>query len=84
MHLGTGYDLWARIVDKTLTTDMLDNFFMVVDEAKKNQLNLHQTTDPAEPSSLFSLMTILNLLIISRSSFYPICPYRATSKQWLH
>ena len=36
MHLGTGYDLWARIVDKTLTTDKLDNLLMVADEAKKD------------------------------------------------
>jgi hypothetical protein len=38
MHLGTGFDLWARIVDKTLTTDRLDNFLRVADEAKKDQL----------------------------------------------
>ncbi len=30
MHLGMGYDLWARIVDGTLRTDKLDNFLTVV------------------------------------------------------
>jgi hypothetical protein len=38
MNLGMGYDLWARIVDKTLTTDKLNNFHMVADEAKKDLL----------------------------------------------
>jgi hypothetical protein len=36
MHLGTGNDLWARIVDKTLTTDKLNNFLTVTYEAKKD------------------------------------------------
>jgi hypothetical protein len=36
MHLGTGYDLWARIVDKTLTTFKLNDFLTVADEAKKD------------------------------------------------
>jgi hypothetical protein len=36
MHLGTGYDLWARIVDKTPTPDKIDNFLTVADEAKKD------------------------------------------------
>jgi hypothetical protein len=38
MHLGKGYDLWARIIDKTLTTDKLDNFLTVADEGKKDLL----------------------------------------------
>ena len=29
MHLGIGYDLWARIVDKMLTINQLDNFLTV-------------------------------------------------------
>ncbi len=33
-----GYDLWARIADETLTTDKLDNFLTVADEAKKDLL----------------------------------------------
>jgi hypothetical protein len=36
IYLGMGYDLQARIVDNTLTTDKLDDFLMVADEAKKN------------------------------------------------
>jgi hypothetical protein len=36
MHLGMGYDLWARIVDKTLMADKLDNLLMVAYEAKKD------------------------------------------------
>jgi hypothetical protein len=42
MHLGKGYDLWARIVDKTLTTNKLDNFLTVADEAKKCSLLIHK------------------------------------------
>jgi hypothetical protein len=38
MHLDMGYDLWARIVNTTLTTDKLDDFCMVADEAKKDPL----------------------------------------------
>jgi hypothetical protein len=38
MHLGTGYDLWVRIMDKTLTTDKLDSFLMVTDKTKKDPL----------------------------------------------
>jgi hypothetical protein len=38
MHLGTGFDLWARNVDKTLTTDKLNTFLTVADEAKKDLL----------------------------------------------
>ncbi len=66
MHLGTGFDLWARNVDKTLTTDKLNTFLTVADEAKKDLLliqryflsswdpvpwlDLCQMMDPAEPS----------------------------------
>jgi hypothetical protein len=38
MHLGTGYDPWARIVDETLTTDKLDDLLTVADKAKKDPL----------------------------------------------
>jgi hypothetical protein len=38
MHLGRGYVLWARIVDKTLTIDKHGNFLTVADEAKKDPL----------------------------------------------
>jgi hypothetical protein len=37
IHLGMGYDLWARIVDKILTTDKL-NDFLTADEVKKDPL----------------------------------------------
>jgi hypothetical protein len=36
IKLGTGYNLWARVVDKTFSTDKLNNFLMVADEAKKD------------------------------------------------
>jgi hypothetical protein len=36
MHISTCYDLWARIGDETLTTDKLENFFTIADEAKKD------------------------------------------------
>jgi hypothetical protein len=38
MHLGKGYNLWARILDKTLMTNKPDDFLMVVVEAKKDPL----------------------------------------------
>jgi hypothetical protein len=38
MCLGTGYDLWAGIVDKTLMANKLDDFLTVADEAKKDLL----------------------------------------------
>ncbi len=38
MHLDTGYDLWARIVDKTLTADKLKDFLTVADRGKKDPL----------------------------------------------
>jgi hypothetical protein len=38
IKLGTGYDLWARVVDKTLSTNKLDNFLLVTDKAKKDPL----------------------------------------------
>jgi hypothetical protein len=36
IKLGTGYNLWVRVVDKTLSTDKLDNFLMIADKAKKD------------------------------------------------
>jgi hypothetical protein len=36
IKLGTGYDLWARVVDKMLSTNKLDNFLTATDEAKKD------------------------------------------------
>jgi hypothetical protein len=36
IKLGTGYDLWARVKDKTLSTNKLDDFLTVADKAKKN------------------------------------------------
>jgi hypothetical protein len=38
IKLGTGYDLWARIIEETLSSDKLDGFLMVTDEAKKDPL----------------------------------------------
>jgi hypothetical protein len=38
IKLGTGYDLWARVIDEMLSTDKLDNFLTVADEAKKDPL----------------------------------------------
>jgi hypothetical protein len=36
IKLGTGYNLWARVVDKSLSTNNLDNFLMVTDKVKKD------------------------------------------------
>ncbi len=36
--LGTGYDLWARVIDKPLSTNKLDKFLAVADKAKKDPL----------------------------------------------
>jgi hypothetical protein len=38
IKLGTGYDLWARVVDETLSTAKLDKFLAVADKAKKDSL----------------------------------------------
>jgi hypothetical protein len=38
IKLGTGYDLWARVVDEMLSTNKLDDFLMVADKAKKDPL----------------------------------------------
>jgi hypothetical protein len=38
IKLVTGCDLWARVVDKTLSTNKLDDFLMVTDKAKKDPL----------------------------------------------
>jgi hypothetical protein len=35
IKLGTGYNFWARVVDKTLSTNKLNNFLTVAEEAKK-------------------------------------------------
>ncbi len=58
MHLGMGYELWARIVDKTLTTDKLDNFPKVADEAKEDPLLIQKcilsSWDPVNSTQLAS------------------------------
>jgi hypothetical protein len=58
MHLGMGYDLWARIVDKTLTADKLNNFCMVADKAKKDLLLIQKyflsSWDPETSTQLAS------------------------------
>ncbi len=38
IKLGTGFDLWARVVDEMLSTNKLGEFLMVADEAKKDPL----------------------------------------------
>jgi hypothetical protein len=35
IKLGTGYNLWVRVVDEKLSTNKLNNFLMVADKAKK-------------------------------------------------
>jgi hypothetical protein len=40
IKLGTGYNLWERVIDKTLSTDKLNNFLMVADKAKEDSLLL--------------------------------------------
>jgi hypothetical protein len=38
IKLGTGYNLWSRVIDKMLSTNKLDDFLTVADKAKKDQL----------------------------------------------
>jgi hypothetical protein len=38
IKLGTDYDLWARVVDKTLSSNKLDEFLTFADKAKKDAL----------------------------------------------
>jgi hypothetical protein len=58
IKLGTGYDLWARVVDEMLSTDKLDNFLMVADKAKKDPLLIRKhflpSWDPLTPTQLAS------------------------------
>jgi hypothetical protein len=35
IKLGTGYDLWTRVIDKTLSSDKLNKFLMAADKVKK-------------------------------------------------
>ncbi len=73
IKLGTGYDLWTRVVDKTLSSNKLDKFLTVTDEAKKDPLlicmhflpswdpltstQLASNNRPVGPSRAFNLMT---------------------------
>ncbi len=58
IKLGTGYDLWARVLDKMLSTDKLDNFFTVADKAKKDSLLIRKhflpSWDPLTSTQLAS------------------------------
>jgi hypothetical protein len=36
IKLGTGYNLWARVIVEMLSTNKLDNFLTVADKAKKD------------------------------------------------
>jgi hypothetical protein len=38
IKLGAGYNLWARVIDETLSSDKLDKLLMVADKAKKDPL----------------------------------------------
>ncbi len=38
IKLGTGYNLWARVVDEMLSTNKLNDFLTVADKAKKDPL----------------------------------------------
>jgi hypothetical protein len=38
IKLATGYNLWARVIDKTLSTNKLNDFLRVADKAKKDPL----------------------------------------------
>jgi hypothetical protein len=42
IKLGTGYHLWARVIDKMLSTNNLDNFLTVADKGKKDPLLTHK------------------------------------------
>jgi hypothetical protein len=60
MHLVVGYNLWARIMDETLTTNKLDVFLflMVADEAQKSpsliQIYFLSSWDPDASTQLAS------------------------------
>jgi hypothetical protein len=64
MHLGTGYDLWARVVDKTLTANKFDDFLTVKDEAKKDPLLIQKyfvsSWDPVTLTQLASYNPLKN------------------------
>jgi hypothetical protein len=47
IKLGTGYDLWSRVIEKTLSTNKLDNFLTVADEAKKDPSLIHKHLLPS-------------------------------------
>jgi hypothetical protein len=42
IKLGTGYNLWARAIDKMLSTNKLDDFLTVADKTKKDPLLIHK------------------------------------------
>ncbi len=58
LHLGTGYDLWGRIVEETLSNDRLGNFIAVMEEAVKDPDHMKryfsQSYDPNSPTKLSS------------------------------
>jgi hypothetical protein len=75
MHLDTGYDLWARIVDKTLMTDKLDDFLMVADEAKKDQSLIQKyvlsSWDPVTSTQLAIINGLCRTITNVHSDDYP-------------
>jgi hypothetical protein len=99
IKLGTGYNLWARIKDKMLSTNKLDNFLMVTGEAKKDPLlickHFLQSWDPLTSTQLASnnrpCGTITNVQSddyphaaqIIKSSFCPTPLHRPSHNHWL-
>ena len=58
LHPGTGYDLWGRIVEETLSNDSLGDFIAVIEEAVKDPDHMKryfsQSYDPNSPTKLSS------------------------------
>jgi hypothetical protein len=42
INLGTGYNLWERVLDETLSSNKHDELITVADKAKKDPLLIHK------------------------------------------
>jgi hypothetical protein len=59
IKLGTGHNLWARVIDERLSTNKIDEFLTVADKAKKDPLLIHKHFLPSW-DSLTSTQLALN------------------------
>jgi hypothetical protein len=75
IKLGTGYNLWARVIDKTLSSDMLNKFHTVADEAKKDPLLICKhflpSWDPFTSTQLASNNGPCGIIMSIQSDDYP-------------